>query len=77
LKSIIDATQYASNPENRKEISEAIAPKNYLNQPVPVIEQVLTGTYADGLGKVKQTFPTGSISTPSPGIRWASGSSPR
>ena len=53
LKSIIDATQYASNPENRKEISAAIAPKNYLNQPVPVIEQVLTGTYADGLGAVK------------------------
>lgn len=54
LKSIIDATQYASNPENRKEISAAIAPTNYLNQPVPVIEQVLTGTYADGLGEVKK-----------------------
>jgi nitrate/nitrite transport system substrate-binding protein len=54
LKSIIDATQYASNPENRKEISAAIAPTNYLNQPVEVIEQVLTGTYADGLGEVKQ-----------------------
>ena len=51
LKSIIDATQYASNPDNRKEISEAIAPTNYLNQPVTVIEQVLTGTYADGLGE--------------------------
>jgi nitrate/nitrite transport system substrate-binding protein len=54
LKSIIDATQYARDPANRKEISEAIAPTNYLNQPVPVIEQVLTGTYADGLGEVKQ-----------------------
>ncbi|MCA1336558.1 CmpA/NrtA family ABC transporter substrate-binding protein [Pseudooceanicola marinus] len=54
LKSIIDATQYARVPENRKEISEAIAPTNYLNQPVPVIEQVLTGTYADGLGEVKK-----------------------
>ncbi len=53
LKSIIDATQYASNPENRKEISAAIAPTNYLNQPVEVIEQVLTGVYADGLGEVK------------------------
>lgn len=53
LKAIIDATQYASNPDNRKEISAAIAPTNYLNQPVPVIEQVLTGTYADGLGEVK------------------------
>jgi nitrate/nitrite transport system substrate-binding protein len=54
LKSIVDATQYASKAENRKEISEAIAPANYLNQPVTVIEQVLTGTYADGLGEVKQ-----------------------
>ena len=54
LKSIIDATQYASNPDNRKEISAAIAPTNYLNQPVPVIEQVLTGTYADGLGEVQK-----------------------
>src|SRR5690606_27959573 len=53
LKSIVDATQYASKPENRKEISAAIAPTNYLNQPVPVIEQVLTGRYADGLGEVK------------------------
>lgn len=53
LKSIIDATQYASNPDNRKEISSAIAPTNYLNQPVPVIEQVLTGTFADGLGEIQ------------------------
>ena len=28
LKSIVDATQYASKPENRKEISAAIAPAN-------------------------------------------------
>lgn len=54
LKAIIDATQYASDPENRKEISAAIAPTNYLNQPVEVIEQVLTGTFADGLGAVQQ-----------------------
>lgn len=54
LKSIIDATQYARDPANRKEIAEAISPTNYLNQPVPVVEQVLTGTYADGLGEVKR-----------------------
>ena len=53
LKALIDATQYASPAENRQEISEAIAPKNYLNQPVPVIAQVLTGRYADGLGNIK------------------------
>ena len=53
LKAIIDATAFATKPENRKQIAEAIAPANYLNQPVTVIEQVLTGTFADGLGTVK------------------------
>lgn len=53
LKAIVDATHYSSKQENRKEISAAIAPKNYLNQPVPVIEQVLTGRFADGLGNVR------------------------
>ncbi len=52
LKSIIEATAFASKPENRKQIAEAIAPANYLNQPVTVVEQVLTGTFADGLGNV-------------------------
>jgi nitrate/nitrite transport system substrate-binding protein len=52
LKSIVDATQYASKAENRVEIAEAISPKNYLNQPVPVVQQVLTGRFADGLGNV-------------------------
>ncbi|MFD1331404.1 CmpA/NrtA family ABC transporter substrate-binding protein [Methylopila musalis] len=54
LKAIIEATAYAQKPENRKEIAAAIAPANYLNQPVTVVEQVLTGTYADGLGGVKK-----------------------
>jgi len=53
LKSIIDATQYSQKSENRKEIAAAIAPKNYLNQPVPVVEQVLTGRFADGLGNIQ------------------------
>jgi nitrate/nitrite transport system substrate-binding protein len=53
LKAIIDATAFAHKPENRKQIAEAIAPANYINQPVTVLEQILTGTYADGLGNVK------------------------
>src|ERR1700754_88861 len=52
LKAIIEATAYATKPENRKEIAAAIAPPNYLNQPVTVVAQVLTGNYADGLGNV-------------------------
>jgi len=54
LKSIIDATAFASKAENRKQIAEAIAPPNYLNQPVTVLEQILTGTFADGLGSVQK-----------------------
>lgn len=54
LKAIIDATAFAAKPENRKQIAEAIAPANYLNQPVTVVEQVLTGTFADGLGTVQK-----------------------
>jgi nitrate/nitrite transport system substrate-binding protein len=54
LKSIIDATAFAHKAENRKQIATAIAPANYLNQPETVLEQILTGTYADGLGNVKR-----------------------
>ncbi len=54
LRAIIQATAYARKPENRKEIAAAIAPRNYLNQPVTVVEQILTGTFADGLGNVKK-----------------------
>jgi nitrate/nitrite transport system substrate-binding protein len=54
LKAIIDATAYARKAGNRKEIAAAIAPANYLNQPVTVVEQVLTGTFADGLGNVRK-----------------------
>jgi nitrate/nitrite transport system substrate-binding protein len=50
---IVDATAYASKAENRKQIAEAIAPANYINAPVTVLEQALTGTYADGLGAIK------------------------
>jgi nitrate/nitrite transport system substrate-binding protein len=52
LKAIIDATAFAHKAENRKAIAEAIAPPNYLNQPQVVLEQILTGTFADGLGNI-------------------------
>ena len=51
-QAIVEATGYANKAENRKEIADAIAPANYLNQPPVVVEQALTGTYADGLGNV-------------------------
>ncbi|MBI3637672.1 MAG: ABC transporter substrate-binding protein [Candidatus Rokubacteria bacterium] len=53
LNAILDATQYAHDKSHRKEIAQAIAPKNFLNQPVEVVDQVLTGVYPDGLGNTK------------------------
>jgi nitrate/nitrite transport system substrate-binding protein len=53
FKAIVDATHYSADPNNRAEIAKAIAPKNYLNQPETVVEQVLTGRYADGLGEIQ------------------------
>ena len=54
FKSIVDATYFSADPKNRKDIAKAIAPKNYLNQPTIVLEQVLTGTYVDGLTGIKK-----------------------
>lgn len=53
FKSIVEATHFSSNPANRKDIAKAIAPANYLNQPLTVVEQVLTGKFADGLGGIR------------------------
>ena len=49
-KAIIDGANYANKPENRKEIAAAIAPREYLNQPVEVLEAVMTGKFDDGQG---------------------------
>lgn len=49
-KAIIDGATYANDPANRKEIAAAIAPREYLNQPVEVLEAVMTGTFEDGQG---------------------------
>jgi nitrate/nitrite transport system substrate-binding protein len=53
FRAIALATEYASNKANRGPIIQAIAPANYLNQPIPVLEQVMSGKFADGLGNVK------------------------
>ncbi|NER78251.1 MAG: ABC transporter substrate-binding protein [Leptolyngbya sp. SIO1D8] len=49
-KAIIDGANYANNPANRKEIAAAIAPREYLNQPLEVLEAVMTGNFEDGQG---------------------------
>src|SRR5436189_1045897 len=52
-RSVLTAARMARDPKNRSLIAKVIAPPNYLNQPETVIEQVLTGKFADGLGAVK------------------------
>jgi nitrate/nitrite transport system substrate-binding protein len=52
FRSVVRATEFADKPENRKRVAELLSPAGYLNQPQTVLEQVLTGRYADGLGSV-------------------------
>ncbi len=54
FKSVMESIDYCRSAENRVAVSDAIHTKNYLNQPLTVVKQVMTGTYADGLGNVKK-----------------------
>ncbi|WP_317038225.1 ABC transporter substrate-binding protein [Nodosilinea sp. E11] len=49
-KAIIEAAAYAQDPANRPEIAAAISDRAFLNQPVEVVEAVLTGNFEDGQG---------------------------
>ena len=50
-KAIIEAAGYARDPANRPEIAQAISERAFLNQPVEVVEAVLTGEFENGLGE--------------------------
>ncbi|HWM48302.1 MAG TPA: CmpA/NrtA family ABC transporter substrate-binding protein [Xanthobacteraceae bacterium] len=52
FRAVVRATEFADKPENRPKVAELLAPVNYLNQPKTVLEQVLLGRYADGLGSI-------------------------
>ncbi len=65
LRAILQATAYALDAGEPKEIAARHRAANYLNQPLTVVREVLTGTYADGLGGVKKD-PSASPSIPSP-----------
>ncbi|NBT10711.1 MAG: nitrate ABC transporter substrate-binding protein [Betaproteobacteria bacterium] len=53
-RSVLTAAAMARDPKNRELIAKVIAPTQYLNQPEAVLTQVLTGTFADGLGNVRK-----------------------
>ncbi|KAF0164271.1 MAG: nitrate/nitrite transport system substrate-binding protein [Rhodocyclaceae bacterium] len=52
-RAILKSAAMARDPKNRSIMAEVLAPANYLNQPKAVLEQVLTGKFADGLGNVQ------------------------
>jgi nitrate/nitrite transport system substrate-binding protein len=52
-RAVLKAAKMASDPQNRSLVAKVISPSNYLNQPETVVAQVLTGRFADGLGKVQ------------------------
>ncbi|MBE9180059.1 ABC transporter substrate-binding protein [Oculatella sp. LEGE 06141] len=53
-KAIVDAAGYANDPANRQTIAEALIERQYLNQPLEVVQAVLTGTFDDGLGNTQE-----------------------
>ena len=52
-RAVLTAANMARDPKNRELIAKVIAPPAYLNQPETVLQQVLSGKFADGLGNVK------------------------
>ncbi len=51
IMAILEASKYIDTMANRRGVSEIIADKSYVNSPVDVIDQRMTGKYEDGLGK--------------------------
>ncbi|MFP5466020.1 MAG: CmpA/NrtA family ABC transporter substrate-binding protein [Gammaproteobacteria bacterium] len=52
-RAVLNAAAMARQAKNRELIAKVISPAQYLNQPETVVAQVLTGKFADGLGKVQ------------------------
>ena len=52
-RAIIAASLHVSDKKNREGMAKVLAQPQYLNAPEVVIEQVITGRYADGLGNIK------------------------
>jgi len=52
-RAIIAASLHVAKKENRGDMAKTLAQPQYLNAPEVVVEQVITGRYADGLGAIK------------------------
>ena len=53
VRAMLRSATYLNTPANRDSVVDILAQPKYLNQPKIVVKQVLTGTYADGLGQVR------------------------
>jgi nitrate/nitrite transport system substrate-binding protein len=52
-RAIIAASLHVSDKKNREGMAKVLAQPQYLNAPEVVLEQVIVGRYADGLGNIK------------------------
>jgi nitrate/nitrite transport system substrate-binding protein len=52
-RAIIAASLHVSEKKNRDGMAKVLSQPQYLNAPEIVVEQVITGRYADGLGSIK------------------------
>jgi nitrate/nitrite transport system substrate-binding protein len=52
FRAVARAAAFADPHENRAKVADLMAPREYLNQPLSVLQQVLLGRYADGLGSI-------------------------
>jgi nitrate/nitrite transport system substrate-binding protein len=52
-RAIIAASLHVSDKKNRGGMAKVLAQPQYLNAPEIVVEQVISGRYADGLGSIK------------------------
>lgn len=52
-RAIIGASLHVSKAGSRVGMAKTLSAPNYLNQPETVIDQVLTGKFADGLGQIR------------------------
>jgi nitrate/nitrite transport system substrate-binding protein len=53
-RAIIASSLHVAKAENRAGMAKVLAQPQYLNAPEVVLDQVLTGRYADGLGAIKE-----------------------
>jgi len=52
-RAIIAASLYVSNKSNRAAMAKVLSQPQYINAPEIVVDQVISGRYADGLGNIK------------------------